>query len=103
MKIKLKDKVKVISGKDKGKIGEVIKVFPLLNKVIVQGVNIVKRHDKPGVLNKEGGIVSFEKPVDVSNVMYFDEKEGKPSRLGYSLSDGKKFRLVKRTKEILTK
>jgi large subunit ribosomal protein L24 len=103
MKIKLKDKVKVISGKDKGKIGEVIKVFPLLNKVIVQGVNIVKRHVKPGVLNKEGGIVSFEKPVDVSNVMYFDEKEGKPSRLGYSLSDGKKFRLVKRTKEILTK
>ncbi len=103
MKIKLKDKVKVISGKDKGKIGEVIKVFPLLNKVIVQGVNMVKKHVKPGVVNKEGGIVTFEKPVDVSNVMFFDEKEGKPSRLGYSLSDGKKFRLVKRTKEILTK
>jgi len=103
MKIKLKDKVKVISGKDKGKIGEVIKVFPLLNKVIVQGVNMVKKHVNPGVVNKEGGIVTFEKPVDVSNVMFFDEKEGKPSRLGYSLSDGKKFRLVKRTKEILTK
>jgi len=103
MKLRLKDKVKVISGKDKGKIGEVIKVFPLLNKVIVTGVNLVKKHVKPGVVNKEGGIVTFEKPIDVSNVMFFDEKDGKPSRLGYTLSDGKKFRLVKRTKEILTK
>lgn len=103
MKIRLKDKVKVISGKDKGKVAEVIKVLPLENKVIVQGVNIVKRHVKPGVVNKEGGIVTFEKPIDVSNVMYFDEKENKPSRLGYSLSDGKKFRVVKKTKEILTK
>jgi large subunit ribosomal protein L24 len=103
MKIKLKDKVKVISGKDKGKIGEVIKVLPLVNKVIVQGINIVKKHVKPGVVNKEGGIITFEKPVDVSNVMFFDEKEGKPSRLGYSLSDGKKFRVVKKTKEILTR
>ena len=102
MKIRLKDKVKIISGKDKGKIGEVIKVLPLVNKVIVQGINIVKRHVKPGVINKEGGIVSFEKPLDVSNVMYFDEKENKPSRLGYTLSDGKKFRVVKKTKEVLT-
>jgi len=103
MKIRLKDKVKIISGKDKGKVGEVIKVLPLVNKVIVQGINIVKRHVKPGVINKEGGIVSFEKPLDVSNVMYFDEKENKPSRLGYTLSDGKKFRVVKKTKEVLTK
>jgi large subunit ribosomal protein L24 len=77
--------------------------LPLVNKVIVQGINIVKRHVKPGVINKEGGIVSFEKPLDVSNVMYFDEKENKPSRLGYTLSDGKKFRVVKKTKEVLTK
>jgi len=103
MKIRLKDKVKIISGKDKGKIGEVIKVLPLENKVIVQGINMVKRHVKPGVVNKEGGIISCEKPINVSNVMYFDEKEGKPSRLGYSLSDGKKFRIIKKTKEILTK
>lgn len=103
MKIRLKDKVKVISGKDKGKIGEVIKVLPLENKVIVQGINMVKKHVKPGVVNKEGGIVTFEKPINVSNVMYFDEKENKPSRLGFVLSDGKKFRIVKKTKEILTK
>jgi large subunit ribosomal protein L24 len=103
MKIRLKDKVKIISGKDKGKVGEVVKVLPLENKVIVQGVNLIKRHFKPGVVNKEGGIVTFEKPIDVSNVMYFDEKDNKPSRLGFALSDGKKFRIVKRTKEILTK
>lgn len=103
MKIRLKDKVKIISGKDKGKVAEVIKVLPLERKVIVQGINIVKRHVKPGVVNKEGGIVTFEKPIDVSNVMYFDEKENKPSKLGYALSDGKKFRVVKKTKEILTK
>lgn len=103
MKIKLKDKVKVISGKDKGKVGEVIKVLPLEGKVIVQGVNIVKRHVKPGVVNKEGGIVTFEKPVDVSNVMYFDEKENKTSRIGFNVVDGKKFRVIKKTQEVLKK
>lgn len=103
MKIKLKDKVKVISGKDKGKIGEVIKVLPLEGKVIVQGVNIVKRHVKPGVVNKEGGIVTFEKPLDVSNVMYFDENEKKASRIGFSVVDGKKFRVIKKTQEVLKK
>ena len=103
MRIKLKDKVKIISGKDKGKVGEIIRVIPELRKVVVQGVNIVKRHLKPGVINKEGGIVSFEKPIDVSNVMYFDEKESKPSRIGYVISEGKKLRIVKSTKEILKK
>jgi large subunit ribosomal protein L24 len=103
MKLRLKDKVKVISGKDKGKTGEVIKVLLLENKVIVQGVNMVKKHVKPGVVNKEGGIITFEKPVDVSNVMFLDEKENKPSRLGYTLVDGKKFRVIKETGEILKK
>jgi large subunit ribosomal protein L24 len=103
MKLRLKDKVKVISGKDKGKTGEVIKVLLLKNKVVVQGVNIVKKHVKPGVVNKEGGIITFEKPVDVSNVMFFDEKENKPSRLGYTLVDGKKFRVIKETGEVLKK
>jgi len=103
MKIKLKDKVKVISGKDKGKIGEVVKVLPTERKVVVQGVNIVKRHVKPGVVNKEGGIVTFEKPVDVSNVMFFDEKENKTSRIGYSVSDGKKYRVIKKSGEVLKK
>lgn len=103
MKIRLKDKVKVISGKDKGKVGEVLRVLPVENKVVVQGVNIVKRHVKPGVINKEGGIVTFEKPINVSNVMFFDEKENKPSRIGYSVVDGKKFRVIKKTNEVLKK
>jgi len=103
MKIKLKDKVKVISGKDKGKVGEVIRVIPAERKLVVQGVNIVKRHVKPGVVNKEGGVVTFEKPIDVSNVMFLDEKENKTSRIGYSVVDGKKYRIVKKTKEVLNK
>lgn len=103
MKIKLKDKVKVISGKDKGKVGEVLRVIPSLGKIVVQGVNIVKRHVKPGVVNKEGGIVTFEKPLDVSNVMFFDEKENKTSRIGYSVVEGKKYRIVKKTNEVLNK
>lgn len=103
MKIKLKDKVKIISGKDKGKVGEVLRVLPTLGKIVVQGVNIVKRHVKPGVVNKEGGIVTFEKPIDVSNAMYFDEKENKTSRIGYSVVDGKKYRIVKKSKEVLNK
>ncbi len=103
MKIKLKDKVKVISGKDKGKVGEVLRVLPVERKIVVQGVNIVKRHVKPGVINKEGGIVTFEKPIDVSNAMFFDEKENKTSRIGYSIVDGKKFRIIKKSKEVLNK
>ncbi|NBO21730.1 50S ribosomal protein L24 [bacterium] len=103
MKIRLKDKVKVISGKDKGKIGEVVRVLPLERKVVVQGVNIVKRHVKPGVVNKEGGIVTFEKPIDVSNVIYFNEAENLVSRLGFTTDNGKKFRVVKKNNSILGK
>ena len=103
MKIRLKDKVKVISGKDKGKIGEVVRVLPLERKVVVQGVNIVKRHVKPGVVNKEGGIVTFEKPIDVSNVIYFNEAENLVSRLGFTTDNGKKFRVFKKNNSILGK
>ncbi len=103
MKIRLKDKVKVISGKDKGKIGEVVRVLPLERKVVVQGVNIVKRHVKPGVVNKEGGIVTFEKPIDVSNVIFFNEAENLVSRLGFTTDNGKKFRVVKKNNSILGK
>jgi len=103
MKIKLKDKVKIIAGKDKGKIGEVIKVLTEERKVVVQGVNIVKRHVKPGVINKEGGIVTFEKPIDVSNVIYFNEAENMVSRLGFSVDGGKKFRVIKKNNTIIGK
>lgn len=68
MKVKSGDKVKVIAGKNKGKTGKVLKVLKARDLVFVEGVNLVKKHVKPGVVSKEGGIVSIEKPVHVSNV-----------------------------------
>lgn len=101
MKIKKGDKVKIISGKDKGKTGPVLVVLNKRNKVLVEGINIVKRHVKPGAVSKEGGIISVEKPIDVSNVMFLDEKEKKTSRIGYKIVDGKKKRFLKRTESII--
>lgn len=74
MKIRKNDKVKVITGKDKGKEGNVLSVFKKKNKVLVEGVNIVKKHVKPGTVSKEGGIISMEKPIDASNVMVVKAK-----------------------------
>jgi len=101
MKIKKGDKVQVMTGKDKGKKGTVVKVFSDKNKVVVEGVNIVKRHVKPGAVSKEGGIIKIERPISVSNVMYFDEKAKKPSRIGFKMENGKKVRISKKSKEII--
>lgn len=103
MRIKKDDKVKVISGKDRGKIAKILKVLPLANKVVVEGANMVKKHVKPGTVSKEGGIISIEKPMDISNVMYYDEKSKKSIRVGYKVVDGKKYRVNKKTGEILDK
>jgi len=103
MKIKEGDKVKVISGKDRGKISTVLKVLKSENKIVVEGVNMVKRHVKPGTVSKEGGIISIEKPIDVSNVMYYDEASKKTTRVGYKIIDAKKFRISKKTGDILDK
>lgn len=103
MKIHTNDKVKVITGKDKGKVGKVLKIFSEDNRVLVEGVNIVKRHVKPGTVSKEGGIVSIERPINASNVMYFDEKLDKPIRLGKKIVESRKYRLNKATKEVLEK
>ncbi|MFZ2664464.1 MAG: 50S ribosomal protein L24 [Patescibacteria group bacterium] len=103
MKIKKGDKVKVISGKDKGKISSVLKVLSDKNQLVVEGVEIVKRHVKPGAVSKEGGIISVEKPIDASNVMYYDEKSKKTVRIGYKVVDGKKYRINKKTGDILDK
>jgi large subunit ribosomal protein L24 len=94
MKIRLKDKVKIISGKDKGKVSEVTAVFPEISKVIVSGVNIVKKHVK----GEKGGIITMEKPIHVSNVMYYDEI---PSKIGFTLIDGKKFRVMKKSGKVV--
>ncbi len=95
MKIKKGDKVQVIAGKDKGVTGEVLAVYPDKNKVVVEGVNILKKHVKPSQLNPEGGIMSQEAPIDASNVMYYDTKAKKAGRVGYAFENGKKVRTVK--------
>jgi ribosomal protein L24, bacterial/organelle len=103
MHVKKGDKVKVISGKDKGKTGVVLAVFPKKNRVIVEGVNIVKKHAKPSQDNPQGGIISVEAAIHASNVMPIDPKTGEPTRVGYKVVDGKKVRIAKRSGEILDK
>lgn len=103
MKIHTGDLVQVISGKDKGKKGKVLKVFLKLNKVVVEGVCKVKRHVKPGVIDKEGGIIEMEKPIDVSNVMFFDTKLNRPVRLTHKVIDNKKYRVSRKSGEVIEK
>lgn len=98
MKIKKGDKVQVIAGKDKGVTGDVLAVYPAEHKVVVEGVNIIKKHVKPSQVNPDGGIVSKESPIDVSNVMVYDTKEKVAGRVGYRFEDGKKIRFNKKTK-----
>lgn len=98
MKIKKGDKVIVIAGADKGKVGTVQKAFPKLNKVVVEGVNVHKKHQKPRQNNPEGSIVEIYAPIHVSNVAFYDAKEKKASRVGYSIVDGKKVRISKKSK-----
>lgn len=101
MKIKNGDKVKILTGKDAGKTGKVMRIFAEKNRIVVEGVHVVKRHVKPGIVSKEGGIISMERPVDLSNVMLVDPKGDKPIKVGYKLIDGKKYRFNKKTGETL--
>ena len=100
LNLKVGDTVVVISGKDKGKTGEITKVMPKDNKVIVAGINMVKRHQKPTQENA-GGIISKEMPIHISNVAIVDPKTEKPSRLGAKIVDGRKVRVAKRSGEII--
>ena len=100
-KIKKGDKVVVITGRDKGKSGEVLRVLREDNRVVVQGVNMVKRHTKPGA-GQAGGIVEKEAAIHVSNVAHIDPKSNKPTRVGYKiLGDGRKVRITRRSGEVL--
>jgi large subunit ribosomal protein L24 len=103
MHVKKGDKVMVISGKDKGKTGVILAAFPKKNRVIVEGVNIVKKHAKPSQLNPQGGIISQEAPIHVSNVMPLDPKTNEPTRVGYKIVDGKKIRIAKKSGQPLDK
>jgi large subunit ribosomal protein L24 len=103
MHVKKGDKVQVISGKDKGKQGVILESFPKKDRVLVEGVNVVKKHSKPSQANPQGGIISQEAPIHVSNVMPLDPKSGQPTRVGYQLVDGKKVRIAKKSGESLDK
>jgi len=101
LKIKKGDKVVVITGRDKGKTGEVKQVLPAENRVVVDGINMVKRHTAPSAGNA-GGIVEKEASIHVSNVAHVDPKTDKPTRIGYkTLEDGRKVRFAKRSGEII--
>jgi large subunit ribosomal protein L24 len=97
VRIKKGDKVKVITGAYKGTIGEVTKAFPKEDKVIVEGVNMVKKHLRPTQQNPDGGIVEKEAKIHVSNVMLYDEKAKQASRVKYEMKDGKKVRVYKKS------
>ena len=100
-KIKKGDKVVVITGRDKGKSGEVLRVLRAENRVVVQGVNMVKRHTKPSA-GQTGGIIEKEAAIHVSNVAHIDPKSSKPTRVGYKiLEDGRKVRFARRSGEVL--
>jgi large subunit ribosomal protein L24 len=101
-KIKKGDYVVVISGKDKGRKGEVKKVFPKEQRVVVSGIHMVKRHTRPTQWDPEGGIKQFEAPIHVSNVAHIDPKDGVATRVGFkTLKDGKKVRVAKKSGEVI--
>jgi large subunit ribosomal protein L24 len=101
-KIKKGDRVVVLSGRDKGRQGEVLKVLPKEERVVVQGVMQVKRHMKPSMGNPEGGIDLKEAPIAVSKVAHIDPSDGRPTRVGFkTLEDGRKVRFAKRSGEVI--
>jgi large subunit ribosomal protein L24 len=96
-KIKKGDKVVVLTGRDKGRTGEVIEVRPRADRALVRGVNLVKRHQRQ-TAQQEGGIISKEAPIHLSNLAVADPKDGKPTRVGFKvLADGKRVRVAKRS------
>ena len=101
-KIKRDDEVVVLAGKDKGKQGKVLKVLTDKDRVIVEGVNVVKKHQKPNpALGESGGIVETEAPIHVSNVAILNPETGKADRVGFRIEDGKKDRFFKSNNAII--
>ena len=103
MKVRTDDEVIVIAGKDKGKTGKVLRVDPKRERVFVQGLNMVKRHQRPrqvaGAQRAEevGGVIEREGPIHISNVMLVDPREHKPTRIGVEVAEGKRFRIARRS------
>ncbi|EAE0385540.1 50S ribosomal protein L24 [Listeria monocytogenes] len=103
MHVKKGDKVKVITGKDKGKSGKVLAAFPKKDRVLIEGINMVKKHTKPSNVKPQGGILNVEAPIHVSNVMLIDPKTGEPTRVGYEVKGDKKVRVAKKSGEVIDK
>ena len=99
-KIKKGDKVVVLTGKDKGRTGEVLEVRPTDDKAVVRGINQVRRHQKQSQ-SQQGGIITKEAPIHLSNLAVADPKDGKPTRVGFDVRDGKKVRVAKRSGEVI--
>ena len=99
-KIKKGDRVVVLAGRDKGKKGEVVRVFPKESRVIVQGLNLVKRHTRPSQTDPQGGIKTKEAPIHISNVAYLDAN-GEPTRVGFRIEGDKKVRYAKKSGEVI--
>ncbi len=99
LKIKKGDMVKVIAGKDKEKEGKVIAVNHKKGTLLVEGVNMITKHEKPSMANQQGGIIHKEAPIDISNVMYLHK--GKPTRVGFKLDGDKKVRIAKTTGDVI--
>ncbi len=99
-RIRKNDTVQVMAGKDKSKTGEVLRVFPKEDRVTVRSLNMVKRHIKPNQ-QQQGGIIDKEAPLHISNVMPLDPEDGRPTRIGFKVVEGKKVRVSKRTGKVL--
>ena len=98
-KIKKGDRVIVLAGKDKGRQGQVIKVMPKEDRLVVSGINMVKRHTRPTQAEPQGGIKNKEAALHISNVAFVDPKSGEPPRVGFRIEDGKKVRVAKKSGE----
>ncbi len=101
MKIKINDKVKILTGKDSGKEGKVIQVFPREGKIVVEGVNIIKKHIKAKKTGEKGSRIELAGPINSSKVMLIDPKSGKPTRVGYKMDGDKKRRVATATGEFI--
>ncbi len=99
-KIRKGDEVVVLTGKDKGRKGSVLQVLPKDNRAVVSGVNVVKRHQRQ-TANAEGGIISKEAPIDLSNLALLDPKDSKPTRVGFRMEGDRKVRFSKRSGEVI--
>jgi len=101
LKIKTGDTVKIVAGDHKGTEGKVLRVDREKNKAIVEGANMVSKHEKPSATNPQGGIVQKEAPIHISNLSLIDPKSGDATRVGYELRDGKKVRFAKKSNEVI--